>query len=133
MKKTIGILLLAAFVALSFTACSGSGGGGGSFIDKITGKKTVDYSLANKNFGYKSNNANEEHFRFTSATTVTHVKGVSPAVTKEGTYTDPKTKTGSFTITYSDGTPALTKSFTLNDDGNNVTGMMIDGLSYSKY
>ena len=51
MKKTIGILLLAAFVALSFTACSGSGGGS-SFINKITGKddKASKDNFAGRNF-----------------------------------------------------------------------------------
>lgn len=53
MKKTIGILLLAAFVALSFTACSGGGGGGSSFINKITGKddKASKDNFAGKKLG----------------------------------------------------------------------------------
>ena len=40
MKKTIGILLLAAFVAFSFTSCGGGGGGSGlsSLINKVTGR-----------------------------------------------------------------------------------------------
>lgn len=55
MKKTIGILLLAAFVALSFTSCGGSGGGSGisSVINKITGKndKADKDNFAGKSFG----------------------------------------------------------------------------------
>lgn len=132
MKKTIGILLLAAFVALSFTACSG-GGGGSSFIDKITGKKTITYSFANKNFGYKTNDENEKHFKFTSATAVTYITGVgASAVTKTGTYTDVSTKTGTLNITFTDGT-TLSKAYEFTDDGNKVTGVKIDGLAYSTY
>ena len=132
MKKTIGILLLAAFVALSFTACSGSGGGS-SFIDKITGKKTITYSFANKNFGYKTNDENEKHFKFTSATAVTYITGVgASAVTKTGTYTDVSTKTGTLNITFTDGT-TLSKAYEFTDDGNKVTGVKIDGLAYSTY
>lgn len=133
MKKTIGILLLAAFVALSFTSCGGSGGGGSSFIDKITGKKTITYSFANKNFGYKTNDENEKHFKFTSATAVTYITGVgASAVTKTGTYTDVSTKTGTLNITFTDGT-TLSKAYEFTDDGNKVTGVKIDGLAYSTY
>lgn len=133
MKKTIGILLLAAFVVLSFTACSGGGGGGSSFIDKITGKKTITYSFANKNFGYKTNDENEKHFKFTSATAVTYITGAgASAVTKTGTYTDVSTKTGTLNITFTDGT-TLSKAYEFTDDGNKVTGVKIDGLAYSTY
>ena len=132
MKKTIGILLLAVFVALCFTACSGSGGGS-SIIDKLTGKKTITYSFANKNFGYKTNDANEKHFKFTSATAVTYITGVgASAVTKTRTYTDVSTKNGTLNITFTDGT-TLSKAYEFTDDGNKVTGVMIDGLAYSTY
>lgn len=133
MKKTIGILLLAAFVVLSFTACSGGGGGGSSFIDKITGKKTITYSFANKNFGYQTGDDREKRFLFTSATAVTYITGVgTSAVTKTGTYTDVSTKTGTLNITFTDGT-TLSKAYEFGDDGNKVTGVTIDGLVYSKY
>lgn len=130
MKKTIGILLLAAFVALSFTACSGGGGGGSSFIDKITGKKTVEYGFANKNFGFKSGDAREAYFQFSSDTAVVHTFG---GVAHPGTYTNVKEKSGVLNITYTDGTAAFSKAFTFTDDGNKVTGVMIDGLAYSTY
>lgn len=132
MKKTIGILLLAAFVALSFTACSGSGGGGSSFIDKITGKKTITYSFANSNFGFKTGGANEEHFRFTSATAVSYTLGVNPGVTKTGTYTDVSTKSGTLTITFTDGT-TLSRTYEFTDDGNKITGVNLNGLAFTKY
>ena len=135
MKKTIGILLLAAFVVLSFTACSGGGGGGSSFIDKITGKKTITYSFANKNFGFQSKNDNEEHFKFTSATNVTYIKGFNSPVTRTGTYTDVSTKSGTLTITFTDGqTPAtLSRTYEFTDDGNKITGVNLNGLAFTKY
>ena len=55
MKKTITILLLAVFVAFSFTDCGGGGGGGGisGIINTITGKddKSTKDNFAGKRFG----------------------------------------------------------------------------------
>ena len=56
MKKTITILLLAAFVAFSFTACGGGGGGSGisDIINKVTGNtndKASKDNFAGKGFG----------------------------------------------------------------------------------
>ena len=56
MKKTITILLLAVFVAFSFTACGGGGGGGGisDIINKVTGNtndKASKDNFAGKRFG----------------------------------------------------------------------------------
>ncbi|MBO4729389.1 MAG: hypothetical protein J5631_13270 [Spirochaetaceae bacterium] len=137
MKKTIGILLLAVILVFSLTSCSGSGGGNAitNAINKITGKSNLTYSFANTNFGFKSGNENEEHFRFTSSTAVTYVKGVNPPVTRTGTYTDVTTKTGTLTITFSDGqTPAtISRAYEFTDDGNKVTGVKLDGLAFTKY
>lgn len=131
MKKTIAILLIASFLAFSLTSCGGSGGGSGisGVIDKITGKKTIDYSFANKNFGYGNGTPGEILFLFTSDTAVTHKYGGSNHV---GTYTAEKAKTGTLTITYTDGT-TYSKPFSFGDDGNKVTGVTIDGLIYSRY
>ena len=139
MKKTIGILLLAAVLAFSLTSCGGGGGGGGNIItdalNKITGKSNITYGFANKNFGFQSGNANEEHFLFTSSTNVTYKVGVNPQVTRQGTYTDVTTKTGTLTITFSDGqTPAtISRTYEFTDDGNKVTGVKLNGLQFSKY
>lgn len=59
MKKTITILLLAVFVAFSFTACGGGGGGGSGIsgiINTITGKddKSTKDNFAGKTFGDNS-------------------------------------------------------------------------------
>lgn len=135
MKKAIGILLLAVILVFSLTSCGGGGGGGSGIsgvIDKITGKKNVTYSFANSNFGFKTGGANEEHFRFTSATTVSYTLGVNPPVTKIGTYTDVSTKSGALTITFTDGT-TLTRTYEFTDDGNKVTGVMLNGLAFTKY
>jgi len=56
MKKTIGILLLAAFVAFSFTSCGGGGGGSGisDIINKVTGNtndKASKDNFAGKRLG----------------------------------------------------------------------------------
>lgn len=59
MKKTIGILLLAAFVAFSFTSCGGGGGGGSGIsgiINKITGNNNDKASK--DNFAGKKFNCN---------------------------------------------------------------------------
>ncbi len=138
MKKTIGILLLAVILVFSLTSCGGGGGGGNAItnaINKITGKSNLTYSFANTNFGFKSNNENEEHFRFTSSTAVTYVKGVNPPVTRTGTYTDVNTKTGTLTITFADGqTPAtISRAYEFTDDGNKVTGVKLNGLAFTKY
>ena len=136
MKKTIGILLLAVILVFSLTSCSGGGGGSSGIsgvIDKITGKSNITYSFANKNFGYKTNNENEKHFKFTSSTNVTYITGVgASAVTKTGTYTDVSTKSGTLNITFTDGT-TLSKAYEFTDDGNKVTGVIIDTLRYSTY
>ena len=52
MKKTIGIILLAVFLALTFTACGG-GGGGGSSISNLFNKndKASKDNFAGKGFG----------------------------------------------------------------------------------
>ena len=55
MKKTIGILLLAAFVALSFTACSGGGGGGSSWNNLIEYKEGVSLITSTDNWTEKVN------------------------------------------------------------------------------
>ncbi|MBR4825571.1 MAG: hypothetical protein IKZ86_12315 [Spirochaetaceae bacterium] len=138
MKKTIGILLLAVILVFSLTSCSGGGGGSSGIsgvINKITGKSNITYSFANSNFGFKTNNANEEHFKFTSSTAVTYIHGVSPAVTRTGTYTDVSTKSGTLTITFADGqTPAtISRAYEFTDDGNKVTGVKLDGLAFTKY
>ena len=136
MKKTIGILLLAAVLVFSLTSCGGGGGGSSGIsgvINKITGKSnSITYSFANSNFGFKTGGANEEHFRFTSATAVSYTLGVNPPVTKIGTYTDVSTKSGALTITFTDGT-TLTRTYEFTDDGNKVTGVMLNGLAFTKY
>ena len=133
MKKTIGILLVVAVLAFSLTSCGGSGGGGNAIsnlINKVTGNSSVDYSFTNKNFGYANGSANEVLLLFTSETAVTHrYNGVNHV----GTYTAEKAKSGTLTITYTDGTAQYSKAFTFGDDGNKVTGVTIDGLVYSRY
>ncbi len=139
MKKTIGILLVVAVLAFSLTSCGGGGGGSGisGIIGRITGNtsNSITYSFANKNFGYQTGNANEKHFKFTSATAVTYTEGTvnsGGVTTKNGTYTDVSTKTGTLSITFSDGS-TLSKPYEFTDDGNKITGVLIDGLAYTKY
>lgn len=132
MKKTIGILLLAAFVAFSFTSCGGSGGGSGisSVINKITGKNdnASKNNFAGRNFGdygmWVDDSTKPTMFQFGSgdsnAVTVT-LEGVSKGAC---TYNKP-TGLSNVNLVIKDSTNAEIVNWTVNfaDDGHsfNVT------------
>lgn len=132
MKKTIGILLLAAFVALSFTSCGGSGGGSGisSVINKITGKNdnASKNNFAGRNFGdygmWVDDSTKPTMFLFggsdSNAVTVT-LEGVSKGAC---TYNKP-TGLSNVNLVIKDSTNAEIVNWTVNfaDDGHsfNVT------------
>lgn len=77
MKKTISILLAAAFLAFTLTSCSGSGGGSGisGLINSITGNnndKANKDNFAGKNFGCNAwSTSGATNFEFGAAGTGT--------------------------------------------------------------
>ena len=111
MKKTITILLLAVFVAFSFTACGGGGGGGSGIsgiINTITGKddKSTKDNFAGKRFGCNVWGSGATNFEFGAEGTGT------VNVTLEGsdkgacTYNQPK-GLSNVTLTITKGTETL--------------------------
>lgn len=114
MKKLSKILVLLILAALLFS-CGGSGGGSG-LSNLFNNNSSHNYSFKNRSFGNSGAGGTLEMFVFTD-TAVTHTVGTTA---RPGTFSDPNSKTGTLTITYTDNlTPAsFSKAYTFDEDGH---------------
>ncbi len=116
MKKLSKILVLLILAALLFS-CGGSGGGSG-LSNLFNNNRSHNYSFKNRKFGNGCSGAEYVAFEFADGT-VNHITG---STTRPGTFSDPNSKTGTLTITYTDSTGgSFSKAYTFNEEGHSFT------------